>query len=464
MCGAERDELAVQSPNHEDGYSASPPDRPLSFASAYRSGIAGSAIKTLAIKIVGAALALLMMIVLGNTLSPAAFGRFGFAFSLATFAAALGGLGWRTTVVPFAAVYEDASDTDALRCLLRTGYGATTLGGGLLAVLLVIYGMTLSDAAERPVYVAAGGFALALALAEYQAAAQRGLGNLVVALAPRDIVWRALVLAVVLWIGYSETRSVSAADAVWVATALLAAIVLLQAFALRQTNPFHLLSRSGASPERFKWTPTLRSNWGREVIQSASPNISVIVVGLALSPVEAGAFFAAMRIASQLNLMQIASNMMATHLLAKSFHTGDVGRCRQICNTVTLMFGTAAIAVFVLVASFAGRLLSLFDSAFSGYALVLLILSTAHLSNVLGGMTGSIMTASKQQDRDLIYLSVSHGFAIACMWPMGRAFGSVGVATAVLAGYLLYNTLVNIFISTEYSISLFYWPFRRVSR
>jgi O-antigen/teichoic acid export membrane protein len=181
-----------------------------------------------------------------------------------------------------------------------------------------------------------------------------------------------------------------------------------------------------------------------------------VVVGLTLGTEESGPFFAALRIAMVLNLFQIASNMIAEPKMSAAWASGEYESAKKVSTSVTTVFGLSSLALFILIASTSEQLLSLFAQEFSAYKTTLIITASAYLINVLGGLTGALMTATGNEKIDMLFITATHGLSIASMVPMAWALGDVGVAISLLAGYLLYNSAVNLFIYKRYGFWLFF--------
>ena len=94
--------------------------------------LARGGMAALIIKIGGAGLSFLMFLMLARAMSAEEYGRFGFAFSLATLLAVVGSFGFRSLVLRYAAAYAADGAIELERGVIRHGYVVTALGCGAL--------------------------------------------------------------------------------------------------------------------------------------------------------------------------------------------------------------------------------------------------------------------------------------------------------------------------------------------
>ena len=158
------------------------------------------------------------------------------------------------------------------------------------------------------------------------------------AMLPRDLFWRSLVILAVYLVSSgvvnsSLSRSVTAATVVAFAGLALTVAVLLQfvlgirprlrAFAANTVKP------STESSERA-WLRVSIGLWLTSVLKTGSENLSVILVGLALSPTVSGGVFAALKIAMLMNFLLVAANLVVSPVIARAWHEGKLDELRKV--------------------------------------------------------------------------------------------------------------------------------------
>lgn len=405
------------------------------------------------IKFGAAGLSFLMFLALARAMSVAEFGRFGFAFSLATVLAVAGSFGMRTLVLRFASIYEENKDAPHLHGVIRTGYLAVLLGCGVLGAALALLAAAWPGLESRSYLMATGIFTVILGLAEYQAYLLRVFGGMTLALAPRDIIWRGGVIAIATLASFSLLPQLDAASALWTLTGTLLLVVLGQAFAHPVTRPTSLL-RAPAAYKLKDWLKDTKWLWGSSVLQVALPNLSIVVLGLILSPDRTGGFFAAWRLAMLLSLFHLAASMVASPLISRHFHRKEMRAIQTIATLTSVAASLPCIGIFVIFALAGDSLLGLFNPAYAERLDVLLILAAGYLVHVLFGPTAEFAEMSGHQDVYFRALAVITPLALLLIYPASYYFGEVGAAVVITASTVIWNAYVYSWVLRRYEIHL----------
>src|SRR5215213_7736103 len=222
----------------------------------------GSGFAALLIKTATAALSYLMFVFFARYLSSGEFGRFAFGFSLATTLAAFAAAGLSTAVLRFWPEYQAAGRADLASSFIRWGWWGT-LAGSLVTALGVMTAAFLlgqRTGAQATYHGAVGLLLAAIALSEFGASALRADGRTVLALAPRDIIWRIALLLSLLLLAAANVR-LGAVTGLFLAGALLTVIIAVQSF---WTLPMVRGGNACAPPAalRLKWLQALWPMWG----------------------------------------------------------------------------------------------------------------------------------------------------------------------------------------------------------
>lgn len=400
--------------------------------------LARGGLAALIIKVGGAGLSFLMFLMLARAMSVEEYGRFGFAFSLATLLAVVGSFGFGPLVMRYAPAYDADGETERQRGVIRYGYIVTGLGCGALG-LAVVVGTALMPTVDRPYYLmAAGAFTLVLGLAEYQAQIMRAITGITLSLVPRDIIWRLLVVAGCGLVMLGVVPDFTAGTAVALVTATLLVVILGQALGHPMTRPGALVSGT-AIFEGTKWWGTAWGLWGTMVVRMAAPNLAVILVGLILSPFATGPFFAALRTAMLLNLFLMSSGMVIAPAIARHFHRGEIESVRKLCLMTVAAVAIPTLTVFIGFVFFGRQILALFGEGFeSGYA-ALLILSAGNLVNALSGPTAEIMEMTGAERPYLRIIVGTNILALILIASLTPALGVIGAALGVAFGMSAWN-------------------------
>ena len=271
--------------------------------------LARGGLAALIIKVGGAGLSFLMFLMLARAMSVEEYGRFGFAFSLATLLAVVGSFGFRSLVMRYAPAYASDGTSELERGVIRHGYVVTALGCGVLGVGIAVFAAFVPGVDHPSYLMAAGAFTLVLGLAEYQASVMRAITGITLALVPRDIIWRLLVVAGCGLVTIGLVPQLTATSGTVLITAVLLVVIFGQALAHPMTRPASLLA-GAAKQEKSKWWGSVWGLWGTLIVRSAAPNLAVVYLGLIMSPAATGPFFASLRLAMVMNLFLMSSGMV----------------------------------------------------------------------------------------------------------------------------------------------------------
>ncbi|WP_421952703.1 lipopolysaccharide biosynthesis protein [Pelagibacterium sp.] len=413
--------------------------------------LARGGLAALIIKVGGAGLSFLMFLVLARAMSVEEFGRFGFAFSLATLLAVVGSFGFGSLVLRYAPTYDTDGANELQRGVIRYGYIVTATGCGVLG--LGVVGVTaVVPAFDHPYYLmAAGVFTLVLGLAEYQASVMRAITGITLSLIPRDIIWRLLVIAGCGLVMIGFVPDFTAGTAMAFITAALFLVVLGQALAHPMTQPRSLVSGT-ASLDGTKWWSTALGLWGTMVVRMAAPNLAVIFVGLILSPIATGPFFAAIRTAMLLNLFLLSSGMVIAPAISRHFHRNEIDIVRKLCLITVAAVAIPTLTVFIGFVFFGQQILVLFGEGFESGYVALLILSAGNLVSALSGPTAPIMEMTGSERPYLRIILATNIFALVLIVSLTPVFGATGAAIGVAFGMSAWNIRCIIYARRKLSI------------
>lgn len=429
--------------------------RPQSLKSAFQTvsadgdlrEVAGKSVAAFGAKVSAAVLSFLMFLALARVMTPDEFGRFGFALSLAYFAALIGGLGQRSLVMRFVPVYSSRGDTPRLKCITLTA--ATIVIVGCSIVGIAIAGTTLAMRPSNPAYLY---FAAALTplvgLADFLSHILRAHGSVLRALVPRDVLWRLLIVCICVpgMIGLEVghwTGNLDAADALGLASGLLLAVLTLQVISHREFRQ-SIVSRVTTISEFADWKRVSWGLWGTSIVQTGTPHLAVVLVGFALTPEKTGGLVIAVKVAALLNFFLLSANLVSAPHIARFWHNGEIDRLQRLCSFVSVVatIPTAIGFLFVVVAG--PWLLSLFGAAYQSSYWTLVLLSGGYLVHVMCGQTDTLMTMSGKERRLLKILFIVNGLSIFALLLGTPFFGEVFAGFAIALSVVVWNIWVVI--------------------
>lgn len=392
----------------------------------------------LVIKVSSAGLQFLMFLMLARVMGFADYGLFGFGFSLATILAAGGSFGQRMLAMRYLGIYRSERRPACATGVVRDGVRIVALGTALLSILAAAVLPLFQPQTSTTFLLVTAVFAVTLSLAEYFSFVLRSYAGMTLALAPRDVVWRLLVVLAVApsllgWLG-----PLDAAAGMTLVTVLLLATTLAQTLFHSATRP-HALLRSPAEYERARWLRSAWGLWGTSFVQVAAPNLAVVLLGLLIAPEETGPIFAALRIALLLNLFLLSANMAAAPMISRLHHEGRFGELQRTCALISLAATIGALLMLVLLAFEGRRMLDLFGPGFgAGYG-VLLIVSGAYVVNTMTGPVSSVLELCGHEGAAFRMITVTNIVALAAMPVAIRSFGPAGAAGCLAFAIVAWN-------------------------
>ncbi len=387
-------------------------------------------VMALFIKVGAAGFQFLMFLVLARSMSGPDYGVFGFGFSLGTLLAVGGSFGQRMMVLRFLSVYISEDRAPLARGVLREGFRIVLVGTAVLSLLVALVLPVFEEEVTTGFLLWTALFAVAMALAEYFAFALRAYETMSLALAPRDVIWRLLVILAALPVALGYLPQLDARSAMALITGLLLAVVLVQTLTHPATRPGALL-RAPAEYDRKPWRQASWGLWGTSFVQMAAPNLTVVILGLLLSPEATGPVFAALRIALLLNLFLLAANMVASPTISRFYHQGRYEELQRTCSAIALLASGTALVIFLVLIFFGDRLLELFGPGFGEAHDVLLIVAGAYVVNTLTGPTSVLLELTGHERAAFRLLTGMNILSMAAMVPMTWAFGAPGAATCL---------------------------------
>ena len=390
-----------------------------------RGGI-GSAI----IKLISAALSFGMFLFAGRALDIETYSEFGLGFSIATLLVLVGSIGQRLLALKCVPIFDALDDKNLLQEFTRQGYFIVALGCITCGLVLAAGSAIFPRVADLIFIVSVSFFGLILALAEYQARVLRGLGSLYLALLPREVIWRSLIIIGFFLIAREAFTQPNATAIFALLSLLLLIIILVQAFLNPLTNPLFLFRKFGRLNISVNWNSTAVRFWGSSVLRGATPNCAVILVTLYLSVTASAAYFGAYRLALALNLLVVATNMLSMPLLSRAHHKGDRRDTKCITRFVTLFTSVPTIGLFIVFLIYGDILLSLMNKEYEIAYWPLVILAGGHLIRVLCGPGRALL---QMKDREAEFLRITFWTTFAAIMltlPLTQQFGAIGAAVA----------------------------------
>jgi len=391
-----------------------------------------AAMTVLFLRIAGAGVTYLFFFALAHVMPVEAFGILGVLLSSALLFSVFASFGQPLGLLRYVPPLLERNEHEALQHLVVRALRVTITGNALLfAVLLAATGV----ASWLGLLAHGWAFALGLvliplvALADFQAHLARAYRANVLAILPRDVLWRLISGAVIIALYYGFGRwPVPVAAALPVLIAVLVVLIMAQGGIMRR----HL-----RTPRMFCAQPSLpeirdaSGFWVTSVAAIAFANLDVIVVGGLMGGETAAHYFAANRLALVLSFFQTSANTAIAPILSTDHARGAKGQLRAKVQRITFIAFVPTLATALLMAAGAGLFLSLFGAGFQGAAPALWILLGAGVVNA-GFGAGDLLLAMCDRQRQAMRIGLwTTTVGAILIATLGALCGLTGVATGV---------------------------------
>lgn len=415
--------------------------RKLFFGDALGARLARGGVVALGIRIASLAISFVMFVVLARNMSEDGYGQFAFAFSFATFVAVVAVLGLPILVLRFIPIYQDEGRSLLLKGIVRDSRIAVLLGGITCAILMLLGSLLWNNLGDKTGTVfGTAVLMVAMAVARHQAYAMRAFGNIALALAPQDVLWRVAVIVGVLLSARGDA-TISASSAINICSLTLIAIVGVQMFAHQSMRPGTFME-AGLETDRGRWARESVGLWAVTILRAAGPNLSVVIVGLMLPPEQTGMFFAALKTATLLSLPLVAGGIVGAPLISRHYGAGQIDEVQKILSYMVIGITIPVLAGLLLIVLFGDWILGFFGPDFIAAHSVMTLIAVGMLVGALSGPTGIIMNMTGHHKQYLEIMIVTQVVALAILPFATYFFGMMGAAAAIVAGMVSWNIWV----------------------
>ena len=402
------------------------------------SGLIRDAGIALVLRIAGAVLWLLYMLILARLLSQRDFGLVLFAINLILIATPLATCGYETVTVRFGADYWRRSEHARFRALLKEARFFAVLGGGVCALCLLaadVIGITLPITGDPGFSGIVGLSIIASALMSIHRDALRSADRMVKAMLGFSVTRALVPLAGSIVLGATGQLSANAALSLY-----LLSLVLSVALEIWWIGRLGFKARGDRTPQPSDWAGQKLHLalalwvWPGDVAGAALMRTSGIVVGLTLGLQQAALFFAAERVAALAQFLADAVRMAAAPKLAQTGRPADQkANSQKVLSEASLLMCVAGGAGAVVLAILGWPLLALMGEPYTNAFPVLLVLLLAHLSWALLGPTALAMNMMGLGRQRSVSTFVAAGAGAIGSWYCALHFGLLGVAASFAA-------------------------------
>jgi O-antigen/teichoic acid export membrane protein len=419
-------------------------------------GLAKSGAVAGIIKLGSAVLSFLMFVTFAMITDERQFGLYSATYAGASLVSFFASIGQQSTVLRFWPQYAEAGDLPTAHGMMARAIVVAFAGVLLTSLLIIAIGFApyVGEGTPEwlPLCLSAAGLSLALAWSEFASGAFRAKGALVWGLLPRDVIWRAATIILVLALRF-EGIHVDAVMATTITAGLLVVSVLPQTMVLIR-DTWSARRPPLSSSQKAEFNQVTIGLWGATSLPPALGQVGTLLVAGILGPEIAGAVFVADRTTRLVLLALTGINQALAPEISGAFHNGDRNHVQKMTSLTALGSGCAALLILASFWLLGTWILAMFNPAYATPTMhaVLVIFGIGATVASFCGPTDLLMQLTGLQHylmKLLVIVNVA-GLAITALltWQygaLGVAFGMAGtVATASLLGVTICRRTIGI--------------------
>lgn len=418
-----------------------------------RDQLARGSLGTLALRATSLALGMLAILVLARQLGPSEVGTYAWALAVAGTLQLGATFGLDRLATREVASMLALRKWDEMSALLRRGPLLILATSLVICATATVVGLTLVSSDKRATFLVALGLVPIFALTTLRQGALTGLGRVVAARLPEDLIRPALFLAMLalFWGIGSVSRDATVAMAMQAAsagTALVIGAVLLQRAV---PGELRAAASGSVSPSRL-----MSQAFPLALISGASVLLSqldIILLGILAPGAEVGLYAISYRLAQLVGLAEYAVNAAFMPVVSRLFAQGD----REALGRGAPIVAAAALSGAILLALppllFPTTILSLFGEGFKGGETQLRLLAVSYVVSAGCGQNGTILTMTRRNRPVIVgtVVALTTNLALnAILIPLG---GGDGAAVAWLATTVVWNVWLALEVRRTYGFS-----------
>ncbi len=333
--------------------------------------------------------------------------------------------------------YAEISAT-ASRALQITFIGGTAVTCAMAFLFVLGHGqMHVFDRWENATSLL---LVLPLAVVELQSAIARALGSVNMALLPKDVLWRLLILLLGGTLFVASGQLVGAAKLFVIAAGILILLIALQQSHLRWLMEGHQLFRFAAIRSTAGLGATIRASmpyWVTGIATNLFAIADVVIVSVIIGPTAGGYYYAANRIALILDFFITAFAIPAAPALARLYDEDHLEEITRITSNAALLAFCSVLVGIATLAIAGDRILMIFGEAFTRSYGILMVLAAGQAISAYLGIGIIALNMTGHQHAAMRIMLISSAIALVAMigatWLFG-VWGSAVTATLWIIG------------------------------
>lgn len=335
-----------------------------------------------AIKVAGSSLSIAMFTIAARVMQPAEFGHFAIWFNAVSFLAMIALCGQETLIVRSWSEYLQQHRFAYARGAITFGLAVCVAAALFLAGCLAVASSAAGWAASPDLVVAACLFLILQTVVWFSSNVARTIVGFLFGEGLRET-WRLVVVGGASALAFANlgvtTTTIFALGAIGIGLT----IWLQTKVILRAMPP----ETRGVAPATHMaaWIRRSLPMWAATVLDASSLYLEVILIGLVLTPVAAGGYFVAARLANMFAMIAGGMANYSATLIAPLFFGGQHPQLQQSLRMVSLTVAALVAIGLLAIFAFGDFMLMIFGKSYVDQHAILMVLSVGTAVAALGG-------------------------------------------------------------------------------
>jgi len=335
-----------------------------------------------AIKVGSSLLSIAMFTIAARVMQPVEFGRFAIWFNAVSFLAMIALCGQEILIVRSWTEYTQQNRFAHARGAITFGITVCVAAAIFLAGCLAVAASAAGWVTSPGLLVAACLFLVVQTLGWFSSNVARTIVGFLFGEGLRES-WRLVVIVGASALAFLS-RSVTTTTMFALGAVGVGAMIWLQAAVILRAMPRETRGRATAT-DAAAWIKRSLPMWAADFLDASSLYLEVILIGLVLSPIAAGGYFVAARLA---NVFAMIAGGMANYsatMIAPLFFGGQHPELQQSLRSVSLTAAGLVTAGLLVIALGGHFLLMMFGASYVDQHAILMVLSVGTAVAALGG-------------------------------------------------------------------------------
>jgi O-antigen/teichoic acid export membrane protein len=426
------------------------------FDASFAQLIGGTAI-ALALKALGACLALALNIAIGRMLGAEGAGLYFLALSVATIGAVVSKLGLDNSLLRFVAHGRANDDGNSVHGVFRLAISSAAIASitAMVAVFLLAPWLAeeaLGEAAAAPIIQVMSIGILTFAMMTLMAESLKGLSRIAYSMLVSGTLYPAIALAA-LWplVGRFGVAGAATAYVVGTGTAAFIGWMMWRAHSSKIDAP-------NPGFDRQTLIESCGPLWAMSIInRGILPWAPLLLLGVWGTTEEVGVFGAAVRIATLIAFFLTAANSVLAPKFVELHSKGDIAGLGRLTRNFAMFMTLATSPFFIVLIVMNQTIMGLFGSEFAIGGTALMILAMGQAVNTMTGSVGNLLMMTGHE-RDIRNTSVFGGaLTVGLSLLLIPLYGFIGAAIATASSVAAMNVISVLLIKKRLGINVMPW-------